>query len=117
MSEKRKFMRFDLLMDAIWAKGGVNKKIKISNFCREGMGILSREPIREGDDIELELTLPGDNIPVLLEGKVAWANGPVSDDSQHRGGVRFNKVESGDRGRILEYIYHKWIRPASADVK
>jgi hypothetical protein len=117
MGEKRRFMRFNVFMDALCCRNGMSKKVKVNNFSREGIGILSREAFSEGENLEIELMIPGDNIPVLLEGEIAWMNGPTSDNAQRKGGVRFKKIANGDRGRVLEYIYQNWIKPASAEVK
>ena len=117
MGEKRKYMRFNVFMDALCRRAEAAGKLKVSNFSREGMGIISREPFKEGEDVQIELMIPGDNIPVLLEGEVAWAKDPVTDNSQYKGGVRFKKIANGDRSRILEYIYQKWIMPADFGIK
>lgn len=116
MGEKRRYMRFNVFMDAVCRERGKERKLKVGNFCKEGIGVLSREPFNEGENVEVELTIPGDNIPVLLEGEVAWAEGPVSDNSQYKGGIKFKKVSNGDRSRILEYIYQKWIMPESMSI-
>ena len=80
------------------------------------MGVLTREALTKGDDIEIELTIPGDNVPVLLEGEIAWASDPMAGD-QHKGGIRVKKMDNNDRGRILEYIYKKWMTSAEDVIK
>ena len=117
MGEKRRFIRFDVLMDAICRTGSALKKVKVNNFSKEGIGILSSESLREGEGVEIELMIPGDNIPILFEGEVAWSRGSADDDASHKGGVRFKKISNNDRSRMLGYVYQKWIMPASAKVK
>ncbi len=117
MGEKRRYMRFNVLMEAVCRTSDALKKITVNNFSREGLGILSKESFRDGEDLDMELMIPGDNVPVLLKGEVVWMSGPASDDSVRKGGVRLKKINNDDRSRILEYIYHKWITPASAEVK
>ncbi len=109
--EKRKYMRFNVLMDAVSRTSGAVRKLKINNFSREGVGLISRAALNEGEEVAIEMMIPGDNVPVVLSGRIAWATGPVSDDSQHRGGLKFDNVSNHDRSRILEYIYQKWIMP------
>ena len=116
MGEKRRFMRFNVFMDAICRRNGASKKLKVNNFSREGIGILSRESFDQGEDLEIEMMIPGDNIPVLFEGEIAWANGPTSDNGQYKSGIKFKKISNGDRGRVLEYIYQNWIAPAKAEI-
>jgi hypothetical protein len=115
--EKRRYMRFNVLLDAICRKNGNRKKLKVNNFCKEGVGILSKESFNQGENVEIELMIPGDNIPVVLHGEIAWSNDPIIGNIHHKSGMKFHKVSNEDRSRILEYIYHRWIMPASADVK
>ncbi|MDD3088692.1 MAG: PilZ domain-containing protein [Candidatus Omnitrophica bacterium] len=112
MGEKRRFMRFNVLMDAICRTGNSMRKLKINNFSREGLGVLSRECMNPGDQVEIEMSVPGDNMPVVFLGEVAWAMSPEADNQNYRGGVRFKDIKNSDRSRILGYIYQKWIMPA-----
>ncbi len=111
MGEKRRNIRFNILMDAICGRGESFKKLKINNFSRDGVGIISSETFQQGEDVELEMTIPGDNMPIMLHGEVAWSNNSESDDGKHKTGLRFKNVRNEDRSRILEYIYQKWIVP------
>ena len=91
--------------------------MKVNNFSKEGIGILSKESLEKGKDLELELSIPGDNVPVVLQGEIAWASDPMTSRSQYKSGLKFKKVANKDRGRILEYIYQKWLSSAEVDVK
>jgi c-di-GMP-binding flagellar brake protein YcgR len=115
MGEKRKYMRFNVLMDAICRTGGALKKLKISDFSKEGVGVLSNEAFEEGENVEMELMIPGDNVPVILQGEVAWAKSPFEESVKYKSGVKFKNMTNGDKSRILEYIYQKWIMPADAE--
>ncbi len=111
MSEQRRYMRFNVLMDAICHGRGSSKKLQINNFSKEGVGILSEDAFKNGEDVELEMTIPGDNIPIFFEGKVAWAGDLETDKALYKTGVKFKKIDNHDKSRILEYIYRKWIVP------
>ena len=115
MGEKRKFMRFNVLMDAICKRGESLGKLKINNFSREGVGVLSHESLCEGDNVQIELSIPGDNMPVLVGGEVTWSISPDADNRQHRSGIRFKDIKNSDRSRILGYIYQKWIMPSNVN--
>ena len=112
MEEKRRYMRFNVLMDAI-AKtaGGALKKMKVNNFSREGLGIISDNAIPDGESVEIELKIPGDNIPVVVTGEIAWSATALSSNEFFRGGIQLKKIKSADRGRILNFIYNKWMSP------
>jgi len=109
MGEKRKFIRFDVLLDAICRRKGFLNRFKINNFCREGVGVLSDEALDRGENVEIEMMIPGDNIPIIFEGQIAWTSSSSKEGSSHKSGAKFKKINSEDRGRMLEHIYKKWI--------
>lgn len=109
MGEKRKFIRFDVLLDAICRRKNGLTKFKVNNFCRDGVGILSEETLDTGEEVEVEMMIPGDNVPIIFAGQIAWAGASSSGAGKHGSGIKFKKINSEDRGRILEYIYKKWI--------
>ena len=113
MSEKRRFVRFDVEMGAVGKYKDALRKIKINNFCREGVGIESNESFSEGEILDMEMMIPGDNVPVFFEGEVAWTDKPGNPDSRQGSGLKFKRISNEDRGRMLEFIYKKWIMPKS----
>ena len=115
--EKRKYIRFSVIMDAIWRSGKSKQKMQVSDVSKEGIGLVSREGFKEGQNIEMEMMIPGDNIPVIFEGEVAWTKTPGYDTSHYRSGVKFTKISNEDKSRMQEFIYNRWIMPASAKVK
>ena len=112
MAEKRKYMRFNVLMNAILRTGDRLKKLKVNNFCKEGIGILATEIFNKGDEVEIELAIPGDNLPVLFKGEIVWTHDSISDGLYYKGGVKLKDMSNNDRCRMLEHIYQKWISPA-----
>ncbi|MFH1799122.1 MAG: PilZ domain-containing protein [Candidatus Omnitrophota bacterium] len=110
MGEKRKYMRFDVLLEAVCYTGKALKKLKVNNFCKEGIGILSASPFSQGKALEIEMMIPGDNVPIVVEGEIAWTSAAVSDNMQYQGGVKFKKISNEDKSRVLEYIYKNWIK-------
>ena len=115
--EKRQYIRFSVIMDALCHNGEAKKKLQVNNVSKEGIGLVSRESFKEGQNVELEMMIPGDNIPVIFEGEVAWTNTPGYDSSQYKSGVKFTKISNEDKSRMQEYIYQRWIMPASAEAK
>jgi len=109
MKEKRNYMRFDVLMDAFFGKNNERKRVTVKNFSRDGLGVASGESICPGEDVEIEMMIPGDNIPVIVTGEIAWTIPQKSGSSGHEGGVKIKKIKSSDRSRILNYIYSKWM--------
>ncbi len=114
MVERRRYMRFDVLLDAICKKGGEDRKLKVKNFSREGVGIVSEENIVPGENVEIEMMIPGDNMPVMVSGEVAWIDSDNIDAFGYNGGLKFKKVENSARSKILDHIYSKWLMPKKA---
>ena len=112
MGEKRRYMRFNMLLNGICRRSGISKKLTISDFSKEGVGIKSGEVLSEGEDVEVEMMIPGDNIPVVVAGQIAWTNEVEQDDGTYKSGMKFKRVSGEDKSRILEYIYQNWIIPA-----
>ena len=59
--------------------------------------------------MEIELQIPGDNIPVVVSGQIAWTSRSEKKKGLFNGGIRLIGIDSADRGRILNYIYSKWM--------
>lgn len=117
MGEKRKYMRFDVVMDAVCRTRGMLRKLRVKDFCREGLGIQSEDALATGESVEVEVMIPGDNVPVLFQGEVSWSADPGPAEVGHKSGIKINKITNHDRSRILEYIYEKWIMPERVDSK
>ena len=115
--DNRKYLRFNVILEAICRKGGILKKVKVNNFSKEGVGILSDETLNKGEDLEMEMMIPGDNIPVIIEGQIAWTSEAASKDDAHKAGVKLKKIKASDRGRILEYIYNNWVKTTGDENK
>ena len=63
-----------MLFDAVCRRGKKTGNLKVNNFSKEGLGVLCREALGAGEDIEVEFMIPGDNVPVLVGGEVAWTS-------------------------------------------
>lgn len=111
MGEKRRFMRFKVFLEALYHCRGEKRNIKVNNFSKDGIGVLSSETFNVGEEVGIEMMIPGDNVPIIIEGQIAWASGPADELNEYKGGLKFSKINNDDRSRILEYIYQNWIKP------
>ncbi len=111
MGEKRKFMRFNVIIDAFFNKAGEKKDLQIKNFSKEGVGVVSRHPLGSGEKIEVEMNIPGDNVPVMMRGEVAWVSPPAQDGCHYHGGIKLKDIGNESKAKLLEYIYNRWIAP------
>ena len=106
MTERRKFLRFETPLDVQYKTLTLNPlfgKTLAKDLSREGLRIGLSDSVTVGTPLEMRMNVPGDNLPVFATGKVAWADGLEA-------GVRFTKINQGDRVRVLEYVYHEWLK-------
>lgn len=115
MSEKRRFLRFDVLMDAFCHKSGQKRDLKIKNLSKEGVGVVSDYPLGTGEKVDIEMSIPGDNVPIVLQGEIAWASSPAQDNCHYQSGIKFRNMGNGDKARLLEYVYNRWIISSEKD--
>ena len=106
--EQRRFMRFNLPLplDLEYRTLTLNPifgKTLAKDLSKEGLRLNLEQPVPLGTPVEICLNVPGDNLPVFATGKVAWADGLEA-------GIRFTKIDQGDRARVLEYVYREWVR-------
>ena len=111
MTERRRFLRFETALNALCDIVNEKRKAhyKVKNISKEGALVILDKKLKEGDEINLSMDVPGDNIPIFASGEVAWQK----EDNQrnlYQTGVRFKKIDGHDKGRLLEYIYLQWLR-------
>jgi c-di-GMP-binding flagellar brake protein YcgR len=118
MAEKRKFMRFEAVLDVIYSiLGNSASKTKsyLKNLSKEGLGLIGNRPLQRGSFVELEMKIPGDNIPIFAFGEVAWAN--ETGKSKYDAGIKFTKIKNQDRARLLDYVYAQWVKIKKENLK
>lgn len=72
-----------------------------------GMRVLSDEPFRQGDRLELDLLPPGDP-PIHIWARVAWVEElPTGADASHEVGLQFTDVADEDRQRLASMLVRK----------
>ena len=111
-------MRFETVLDVIYGiLGNSASKTKsyLKNLSKEGLGLISDRLLQKGSFVELEMKIPGDNIPVFAFGEVAWAN--ETGKSKYDAGIKFTKIKSQDRVRLLDYVYTQWVKTKKENLK
>lgn len=105
MTERRRFLRFETTLRALCSiiNENVRASYRVKNISKEGALLVVDKKLREGSQIDLSMDVPGDNMPIFASCRVAWQNGPET-------GVSFTRINSADKGRLLEYIYTQWLR-------
>lgn len=118
MTERRKFVRFDTVMNALCEMGqGIKRAYEINNISKEGALLLLNTPLNQGSELNLSVDIPGDNVPIFVSCSVVWQKESIvrpfdknSKRSVYETGVKFAKIDSFDKGRFLEYIYSQWLK-------
>lgn len=114
MTERRRFLRFETTLNALCEIVSEKWKAvsKVKNISKDGALLIVPKQLKEGDAIELAMDVPGDNVPVFASCQVAWQKGrerPDKSDS-YETGVKFTRMDSSHKGRLLEYIYSQWLK-------
>ena len=109
MTERRKFLRFQTALNALCEIFAERRKAPVKNISKEGALLVLDKQLREGTELNLSMDVPGDNVPIFASCEVAWQKGPLENNT-YETGVRFKRIDSSDRGRLLEYIYVQWLR-------
>lgn len=72
-----------------------------------GISIPVANRVKPGTRLELEISLPKQDKPVVVTGEVVWLNTRDDVDFPFVIGVKFNNIDPFDRGKILKYITQK----------
>ena len=111
MTERRRFLRFKTALSALCEF--VNTQLKgsytVKNISKEGALLELDKPIPQGEELTLSMEVPGDNIPIFASCEIAWQK-ESTKGKKYDTGVKFTKIDSSDKGRLLEYIYLEWLK-------
>ena len=117
MTERRKFLRFEAALGALCEIVSEKSKIasSIKNISKEGALVVIDKPLYQGSEIRLSMDVPGDNVPIFATCQVAWQRAAKDTNSDHsfETGLRFTRIDSPDKSRLLDYIYRHWFKFAN----
>lgn len=111
MTERRRFLRFETALNALCEVVSEKCKVpyKVKNISKEGALVLTAKKLGWGTEINMSMDVPGDNVPIFVACQVAWQK-DSGNNSSYETGMKFTKIDNSDRGRLLEYIYSRWLR-------
>ncbi|MCX5667581.1 MAG: PilZ domain-containing protein [Candidatus Omnitrophica bacterium] len=73
MIERRRFVRFDTVMNVLCEIGrNIKRTYEIGNISKEGALLLLDTPLNQGSELNLSVDVPGDNVPIFVSCSVAW---------------------------------------------
>lgn len=111
MGEKRKYIRFKLLLKGeieIEAGSGLatSSEAYITDFSREGLRIfIPRKDFSKPDTVKLKVYMPNAHHPILIHAKVQWIK-PKDDGLEI--GTKIDRIDPEDKNEILDYAYEIW---------
>lgn len=107
-SERRRAARLEIVLEVkykiINMEGSPVKITKSGNMSMTGILIFVEEILCRGDLLHLEIYLPGDKIPIVVKGIVAWQQ-EVSGEK--RTGILFQDMKKEDCKRFADYCFRK----------
>ena len=85
---------------------------RVHDMAFDGLGVLSEEPMAEGDELILRLQFPGYLEPLTLEGDVTWSQKDIA--GIFRAGIRlsFDAIET--RLHLADYMFGRLKAESSA---
>ena len=106
--DKRNYRRFPLFAEIFHCAVAEKKHIKIGvkDISCDGIGVSSDETLHKGDVLELEMKVPGDDIPIFAVGQVTWVVADRGKKSSCRAGIRLTKIERNDKTRIIKFLHN-----------
>lgn len=114
MEERRKYVRLDasikveykVLKDAKAKREVISKNISGGGVC-----FSVKEGLKSKTILEMEIGIPDGAEPICAKGEVVWLQGlPISQEARRKYfevGVKFIRIASLDRDRILNYVYNQ----------
>jgi c-di-GMP-binding flagellar brake protein YcgR len=110
--ERRKFPRFNFLVDVSFKKKAAFKKEKLSitkNISGVGVCLISYEELKVDDNLELKVFMPETKKPMKVMGRVAWVREFVIGDPQqgkrYDVGVEFLGLSEEDKEKINQHLF------------
>lgn len=106
MKEQRNYVRYNVLLEESVGLECVHdsEKVCVSDISYTGAGLSLKKRVSLGQTIKLEISVPGDDIPMFVTAVVAWVSKQADQDGLYRTGVRLFRVSSSDKQRLLAYL-------------
>lgn len=111
LREKRRFVRFQEDMKIRYSRidsAHSQDSAKMRNVSRKGLCISTYEKLKEKDNLEIEIEVPGFSKPVKLMGQVMWVKELRSPDEHGRRmfytGMRFGKIDPEAEAILITHL-------------
>lgn len=109
-SERRRFVRLNILVDVAYTQHNFPKAKKITvtkNISRGGICFVGYDKLEESDVIDLKVYLPPGQTQIVAVGKVVWVKEFTIGDTQNKRydvGVEFIDINEQDLKMVERYM-------------
>ncbi|MEK6733042.1 MAG: PilZ domain-containing protein [Candidatus Omnitrophota bacterium] len=121
LKDRRRYPRFELNLDAkykILDYEQVFQFTRTRNISAEGVCFESRETLRPGIYVQLEVDLKDTNPPVSMVAEIKWvAEAEDARDKKYINGVKIISMPGADEARFLKYYCSVMVEKLSAYLK
>lgn len=119
--ERRKYPRIELNMDAKYKILDYEQAFqftKTRDLSAEGVCFESKESLKPGVFVQLEVDLKDANPPVSMVAEIKWVGDVKSDkDKKYINGFKIISMPAKDEARFLKYYCYKIVEKLSAYLK
>ncbi|MBF0483889.1 MAG: PilZ domain-containing protein [Candidatus Omnitrophica bacterium] len=104
--ENRIFERIPLFLPASFcaADPHVGDQVFVSDISSNGVRIKTQNRLFYGDNVSVDVQIPGQEIPVKVEGRVMWAR--IRGDHMWDVGLRFAKPLLVKMASLYNFVFH-----------
>ena len=110
--ERRKFLRLNALVDVVYNKVSPSQKVEVSltkNISKGGICLITYEELKVSDNLDLNIYLPENKIPVHVIGRVAWVKDfiicNIPNGKRFDVGIEFLTITEEDQKKIDKYVF------------
>jgi Tfp pilus assembly protein PilZ len=106
--DKRIHKRFSMFTKVFSCRLSEKKCVNlvVKDISTTGIGMRLDSKFEKGDIIELEIIVPGDDIPIFVAGEIAWIVPEKNGKGTYLAGVRLVRIERNDKNRLVKFLHN-----------
>ncbi len=85
-------------------RNGPTRVLTTNDLGPRGVFLRSGQPIALDEPVEMEILLPGESLPVEVEGRVVWSDSGGGDRSHAGMGIQFTRVRNGASDQLKRFF-------------
>ncbi|MBL7130434.1 MAG: PilZ domain-containing protein [Candidatus Omnitrophica bacterium] len=111
MQDRRKFVRLNAAVEVDYivldSESQQREHTATKNISAGGICLIAHEQLRAGDILSLTFSLPNNESPIIVKGKVVWIKSfkVASEKESYDVGIEFIDINEVNRERIDKYVF------------